>query len=724
MSGRTRLDPLLSPRSVAIIGASERGHHGKRAADNLRSMGYGKPIYLINPSRKEVWGQPCYPSVTDTPTVPELAVLVVNRERVLEIVKQCAAAGVQALTINTDGFSESVDSQGLKLQRELAALIRDTGLLLCGPNCLGAINRHAEVAPFCGPIRNPIRRGGLSFISQSGGNCSSFMGLAFARNIGMSYVISSGNEVGLDVCDYLEHIVDDTNTSVVCLFIESIRNPDRFLDLSIKATRMGKPIVAIKIGKSEAARTVALAHTGAFAGSDQAVATLFERGGIVRCSSLEEAIDKCSLFSLVPKQRWPRGGRIAVFTVGGGLAGLVSDLSPERGLELPALPHSVKEVVQSGIPSTIRLQNPLDIPGVYLTDQSDIAATYVRECAKSPAYDAVLVLRPMPGPQSLDYLSDLRGIPEDTGKPVIVSSPVESSLEDYKRAIMENSDLTLVTGLRRTLDGLHAVIEFKSAQENVHERVLCEASPLPTTTRTALTRHIEESRHVLAHSTTYDLIERFGLSVVPQKVVTEAPEAIEFANAIGYPVVAKLINSEAAIHKSELGAIHTNLMCSEDLARAIDQLSLVATRTGIAQSGRPLPMLIQKMVQPAFEMYLGATVPEGGYPPLVLVGAGGIYVETMRDVVRGIAPLTQAEALALITRLKSYPILTGLRGRPPFDVKVLADSLVKLGNMIMAVRDFVKDVDLNPVMVRNEGGGALVVDAVFTLRQNEVARAA
>lgn len=226
------------------------------------------------------------------------------------------------------------------------------------------------------------------------------------------------------------------------------------------------------------------------------------------------------------------------------------------------------------------------------------------------------------------------------------------------------------------------------------------------------------SRQLEAVHTTYDLIEHFDLSVVPQKVVTEVPEAIEFATAIGYPVVAKLINSEAAIHKSELSAIHTNLMGPEDLARAIDQLSLVATRAGIKQSGWPLPLLIQKMVQPAFEMYLGATVPEGGYPPMVLVGAGGIYVETLRDVVRGIAPLSKAEALVLIKRLKSYPILTGLRGRLPFDVETLADSLVKPGNMIMAVRDFVKDVDLNPVMVRSAGGGALAVDAVFTLRQS------
>lgn len=718
MTIATSLAPLLSPRSVAIIGASERNHHGKRALDNLHGRGFAGPIYLVNPMRKEVWGAQTYPSVIDTPTVAEMAILVISRERVIEVMEQCVKAGVKSFVINTDGFSESADARGEELQAELTKLAQDAGVLVCGPNCLGIINFHAGIAAYCGPIRQPVGAGNLAFISQSGGNSASFMELAYSRNIGMSYVVSSGNEAGLDVCDYLEHVVLDPKTSAICLLLESIRNPRRFLELATKSTQSGKPVIAIKLGRSEAARAAALAHTGAFAGSEEATATLFEHAGIIRAFSLDEAIDQCSLFCLMPKQRWLKQGRIAVFTVGGGLAGLISDLASDRGWKLPALPESVRKTMATDIPPTLRLQNPFDVPGPYVTERPEIAHNYVRACAESTEFDAVVMLRSMPGPKSLDYLGGIRGVPGIFNKPVFVSPPIDSNMEDYKREFMKGSEITLVTGLRRLVTSMQASIEFAGAHQRLTKGPAekSEAGGLSLNSKAALEQQVNASRTVLSHDLTYGLIGDVGLPVVPQKLVATAADAVEFAKQIGFPVVAKIVNSEAAVHKTELGAIYKDIARPEQLVNAVNDLSRLVRERKLAQDGHPIPILIQKMVQSAFEIYLGATVPAGGYPPMVLVGAGGIYVEALRDVVRSLAPITSENALALIKQLQIYPLLTGFRGGAEYDISALVDCVVRLGNMVAMGQDYISDIDVNPLLVQQKGEGALVVDAVVTLR--------
>ncbi len=712
------LAPLLSPKAVAIVGASERGHHGKQALDSLEAFGYPGPVYLVNPARKEVWGKPCYPSLADTPTTVDVAILVVSRERVLGIVQQCAEVGVRAVIINTDGFAESADSVGPQLQREVTKLVQDAGILLCGPNCLGVINRHEDVAAYCGPLRAPVMLGGLSFISHSGGNCPSFMELAYARNIGMSYVISCGNEAALDVCDYLEYVLEDPHTSVVCLFLETIRNPRRFLKLAERAMAMRKPIVCVKIGKSETARAAALAHTGALVGSDEAVQALVDRAGIIRSPSLDEAIGHCSLFCLLPQKLWPRGRRLAVFTIGGGLAGLVSDLAPEHGFELPALPPSITSILSSEIAETLHVRNPFDVPGAQLRENPNIVATYIDACLKSDAYDAALVLKSIPGPASLDYLKTVRGIATKYKKPVIASSPVESAMEDYKRAVMSDSDVVLVMGPNRTLNALEAALQFHRSSSGQHDRASKArgVKPLPAEIHTCIADQTRAAQAVLDHVTTYQAFEYYDLPIVPQHVVSNEDEALDAAEKLGYPVIAKLLVSDQAVHKTELGGVFTNLRTREQVSQAVRSLNDVAMRRGISKSAS-IPLLMQKAIAPALEMYLGAIVPSGGYPPMVVAGAGGIYIETLRDVIRAIAPLDLDDAMVSLQQLRIYPVLRGVRGHPGYDIDTFAQCMVRLGDFIAAAQDLVAEVDLNPILLQpRPAAGGFVVDAVVTLR--------
>lgn len=713
-----RLDLLLAPRAVAIVGASERNHHGKQAADALERVQYAGPVYFINPARKEVWGKPCHPDLNSTPVVADLAILVVNRERVLEVVEQCAEAGVKALVINTDGFGESADSLGRSLQEQLLALVRRHDLLLVGPNCLGVINFHGKAAGYCGPVREPVGAGNVSFISQSGGNTALFIELAYARNLGLSYLISSGNEAHLDTCDFLEHIIEDPNTSVICLLMESIRDPRRFLALSTRATGMGKPVIAVKIGRSPGAQKAAIAHTGALAGSDDAVNALFEQAGVLRATTLDEAIDQCALFSLTPRDRWMKGPRIGVFTVGGGLAGLICDLALDRGFEVPELPVAIKAQVCALLPANVNVQNPFDCPGSYVTDKPEVARTFVEQCAASDEFDAVVMLRAVSGPKSLEYLAGIEAIPETYGKPVYVSATIDSPMDEYKRKFMSNTRLIFVSGLPRLVTGLAAMMRFARLRQTAADPYAAGLAlpSLSVSAQHTLAAHAQAGRKVLSHAASYALIDEFGLAVVPQQVVASVSEALEFTARIGYPVVAKLVNSETLTHKTELGAIHVGIRDDVELAKAVKHLLNLRLEQGLIEDGAPIPVLVQKMVQPAMEIFLGATVPAGGFPPMVLVGAGGIYVEVLRDVARHIAPLCLDDARAMIARLKIHPLLNGFRDGVAYDIEALAQAIVRLGDMIVATQDCVGDIDLNPILVGPKGQGALCVDAVMALR--------
>lgn len=505
--------------------------------------------------------------------------------------------------------------------------------------------------------------------------------------------------------------------------IEAIRNPQRFLALAARATRRGKPVIAIKLGRSQAARMAALAHTGALAGSDDAVNALFERAGVIRAGTIDEAIDQCALICLVPQEHWLKGSaRLGVFTVGGGLAGLISDLAQDRGIAVPALPESIREIARAHVPVNVNVQNPFDVAGPYITEKPQLAYDFVRACLAGDVYDAVVMLRSMPGPKNLEYLDPLNDLPGEFGKPVFVAAPIDSGMEDFKRAFMARSRLTLVTGLNRLMTGLDAMLHFGKAHAALQGTP--EAAPavpaFSAATAAAVKAQAAAGRKLLGHEATYALLEELGLPVVPQRLVASAAEAVAFADRTGYPVVVKLANSEAATHKTELGAIHVGMADAAAVAKATEHLLRLVAERGLSEDGKPVPVLVQKMVAPALKLFLGATVPAGGYPPLVLVGAGGIFVEVLRDVVCGVAPLTHDEALATLKSLKTWPLLNRYRGGPQYDVDAVARCLVALGDLIAASAESVGKIDaidLNPLLVCPQGQGALIVDAVVTLAQ-------
>ncbi|MGH7174768.1 MAG: CoA-binding protein, partial [Minisyncoccia bacterium] len=358
------LSPLFKPKSIAIVGASERNIHSRTVVENLKESFRGS-VYPINPGRDEVAGLKCYPSVGDLPEVPDLAMVLVGRDSVVSVIRDCGNMGVAAAIINADGFAESTLPDGRELQLEVVRVARQGGVLVLGPNGLGLEDLLNGTLVFAAPISEPIKHGSLAVISQSGGNCCAFAESAIDRDLGLSHLVSTGNEADVSLSEVVDYLVDDPGVTSFCLYIEAIRDPNGFLRAVERARDAGKPVIAIKVGKSELGRQAAMAHTGAITGSEVAVDALFARAGVERASTIDEALDLASVVAQVPRDLWPRGPRTVVFTMGGGAASIIADEAEGTSLQLSPLSEALKVDLSKGIPDGITVKNPIYVPGVH-----------------------------------------------------------------------------------------------------------------------------------------------------------------------------------------------------------------------------------------------------------------------------------------------------------------------------------------------------------------------
>jgi acetate---CoA ligase (ADP-forming) len=702
------MDALLLPKSIAVVGASDRTEHSRLAFRNLEAIGFAGDIYPVNPKRTDVFGLKCYPQLTDVPETPDLVLALVGRQVLPTVLQACREVGARAMIANADGYAESAEPTGHAAQDEVRELALNSGITLCGPNCLGLLSVPARAAPFCGPIDVPVLDGGLAVLSQSGGNSCELIRGAYERQIGLSYVVSTGNEVVTTLCDYLDYLVEDDAVRGFCLFIESIREPERFLACAERAAAADKPIVAVKIGRSEEGRASALAHTGSLAGSDEVVDALFERGAVIRADDLDDVLDKSLLFSHLPSRTWPRGRRLAVFSIGGGAAGIVADLASQLELDLPELPADVQAAMEAGAPPSVTVKNPFDLPGAYLGANPGLLEGFVRGCAENENYDGVIVSS-LPVPAVLEFVKPLQQIQEQTQKAVIIATPANLALPDYARAFISESGLSLIGGLGPTLQAVHAAACWHELQPR--PRLSLEAPAASDELHEAMRQAVAAKERVLDHETTWRLLEAYGLSTVDQEIVATTEEATASAARLGYPVVVKAV-AEATAHKTELGLVHVGLQSAAQVVSAFEDVTRRLNEID-ATTGR---VLVQRMIEGGVELYLGVQNSYPGYPPCVVAGVGGIAVEVFNDVATRLAPVDERDADQMLGQLKGSRILGTVRGRPAVDRPAVCDAIAALSNVAVDFAAYVEEIDLNPVIALAEGEGLRVVDALVVLK--------
>jgi acetate---CoA ligase (ADP-forming) len=701
------VDRLLAPKSIAIVGASDKIGPGFNAWNALKTLGYEGAIHLINPGRKELLGQPCHASLRDVPGNVDAVFIAVQAEKVVEVAREAAAKGAGGLAVLSSGFTEA-GAQGAEMQKGLAELARAHDMAVCGPNCLGFLNFADRTALFGTSLPNELPVGGTAAIVQSGS-----IGIALlnaARGLGLSHLITSGNEAVTTVADYMSALIDAPAVKSFIVFLEQLRQPRAFIAACRRARALGKPVIVLKSGRSSKGQQAVAAHTGAVAGSLEASDATLRAAGVIHVFSLDELIETAVAFSALPSTIKAPGA--AMLSLSGGEIALALDAADEAELPLPPV-STAKDTLTALLPPNSHIANPLDLTWAGLYD-----ATIARRCAKvlgeQPDVGLLMLLQDAPrglGTQQVNrYATLLAAVADgaaDAGVPAVALSNLCSDIHpDYARTATDKG----VPSLRGTTEGIGAIAHYLRWLSSSPEAALDVASDAEyaSTTPAALAALAKaQPGQVLDEHDAKAVLAAYGFPVLPEHVVSTAADAETVARKLGGPVVIKGLVPGVA-HKTEHGLVRLNLRSADETGLAAREL--LDKGRSIASSG-DIRLLVQPMISPVAELLVGARVdPEFG--PLIVAGAGGVNVELYKDVAVRLAPVSLSEAEEMLQSTRVAQLLSGWRGKPKGDMAAAAQFVCRLSRLIADLEGEVREVEINPLAVMAEGRGCLPLDCL------------
>jgi acyl-CoA synthetase (NDP forming) len=681
---------LLNPRSIAIVGASEKVGPGFNAFKALEYVGFAGRIELVNPKSRELFGRQTFASLDDIPGTVDAVFIAVQADAVMEVARAAARKGAGALAILSSGFGET--ETGIAAQRELTAVCAENNIAVCGPNCLGLINFRGNSALFGTSLPDSVKRGGIAAIVQSGS-----IGIALlnsARGLGLSHLITTGNEAVTTAADYIEAIVDDPAVSTIIVFAEQIRRPAAFMQALRRARACGKPVIVLKSGRSQSGKAAVMAHTGAIAGSDEACDAALSAAGAIQVHSLDELIETALLPSTV--KLTPGSDQLGGLSLSGGEIALVLDAAEDLGVTFAPL-GAAKAMVKQLLPPSAHLSNPLDLTWAGLYDPT-VAERCAEAIASQDDVGALLLVQDAPSglgaQQAGRYARLLEAVAKGAAAahtPLIALSNVS---DQPPASLQDVADRLAVPYLRGTRVGLGAIANY----------IKWARTPLPSSMRsqprTARLDLLPQGRLAAEHEA-LEVLKDYGISGPPARFVNSAEEVPAAAEAVGFPVVLKGI-VENVIHKSDAGLVKVGLTSAEDLRRAANEM----LRASAKLEGRFLGFLVQRKQASICEIFVGARV-DPDFGPLIAVGAGGVQVELYKDVAVCIAPIDVDAALQAIQRTRVAKLLTGFRGAPLADIHAVARTVSALSHFIADHADRVSEVEINPLAVMQEGCIAL-----------------
>jgi acetate---CoA ligase (ADP-forming) len=713
---------LLHPRRIAIVGASPKQGFANTIQKNIVRCGYQGEILPVNPRHAEVLGARAYPSLESLPDGADLAIVVVPSHLVLETLAACERAGVGAVNIITSGFGEKTDdAAGVARQHEIGAFARRTGIRVVGPNCLGNISVPARMTASSGPYP-VLRPGPISIALQSGWLTYSLLLPAHDRGIGFSYVVTCGNEADLEMADFIRYYAEDDETRVIGCFVEQFRNPEKLLAAAELAADRRKPVVVLKIGRSEGGRRAALAHTGSLVGADGVADAVLRQHGITRVYNLDEMIETLAVFHT---RKLPHGPGVASAFVSGGASGLVADLGADVGLTFPALAPETAARLEQVIPEYGTVGNPLDYTG-QAAQQPEILEGSLAALAEDPNIHTIVYGRAYPA--NLDLAEPtgriLKTMPERyPDKVFVILSLVAGELKYRSRADQDPvepiASLDGIPFLSGAENGLRAIAALVRYAEFQRARAMPANAPEDDTAKARAAR----ARALVRAGGGRSLVEReakavlalYGLPVTRETLAASAEEAVAAARDIGYPVVLK-VESPDLPHKTEAGGVLLGLANGQQVRAGFDQI--LASARAFNPRAAVRGVLVQEMVTGGRELILGMTR-DPSFGPAIAVGLGGVFVETLRDVALGVPPLRERDARAMLARLRGRAILdgSGARGAAPADQEALVAILLRFAQLCDDLRDEVAEIDINPLLLFAAGQGARIVDCLIVPAQ-------
>lgn len=703
------LEALLKPRNIALIGASERAPHAAALMRNLFRFGFPRDrIYPVNPRYERLFDLPCYPSVGAVPGDVDLAVIAIPRDGTVQVMEECAAKGVRGVLTVATGFGE-FDGTGRKYQAELARIVREHGIALAGPNTLGYLALECGAALWSSPLPEFLTAGPVSAVFSSAGLLNLFLNTAADRCLGFRYAIAPGNQVGAGFTDYLRAAVDDDGTRAIVAVIESMSRPEEMAGLLDLAREREKVVIALRLGRSQKGGRAVASHSGNMATSGAVWDGLFRQKGVIPVDNLDQMLEVAALAVGTPEPyRLPAAGGVGIVTISGGDCSFLADICERNGVDLPEPAGATYEALRRYFDKEGFNGNPLDIEELHWANR----AGYL-ECLETFMRDdnfAVVCCRLNLPKSPSDRLTELYR--ESTaalrrgGKPFLFLSRASEQLDRSWFEFFKELGVPLLLEYEKSLRAVRDVLALsrRGADGVSGEGAPAVADPAETGALRGLLAAGDAS-----HGTVRRLLRAYGVPVAPERLVRSREEAADAAVETGFPVALKIESADLP-HKTEAGGVRLNLATAEEVAQSYDRL--------LEEVGKKAPdaridgVLVQKMVEGVAEVIIGTSrTPDLGI--CLVFGLGGIYTEVLKDVSFRLPPVGLEEAHDMIREIRTYPLLTGVRGRPRADVAALAEAVVALSRLALDFRDEVDEIEFNPLMVLPEGQGVLAVDTLI-----------
>jgi len=695
------LDSLFSPKSIAVIGASNRqGSVGRAAFTNILLNEYTGTVYPVNPKKHSISGVRAYPSVLDLPETVDLAVVIVPAPIVPSIVEESGRKGVKGLVIISAGFKE-VGPDGAELERQVFSIAQKYSMRMIGPNCLGVINADPTVrlnASFASGM--PVE-GSIAFASQSGALGEAVLDYASGENIGFSKFISMGNKADVNENDILEYLRTDSMTKVILLYLEDIVDGRKFVDTVSRVTEE-KPIIAVKAGVSPEGAKAASSHTGALAGSDEAYNAILKQSGVIRVESIIDLFDYARAFA---KQPLPRGNRVAIITNGGGPGIMATDASVKYGLQIAQFSDITKNKLRAGLPKEASVNNPIDLIGDAQADRYELAMGALSD----DNVDCSLVLLTPQAMVDLKKVAEtIASVGPKSGKTILASL---LGLGDVTPAVgvLESNGVPNYSFPESAVRALAAMSEYKQWIERPRTQVKHFEVDL-VQARKIIARAKQAGLTNLSQTDALSFLGAYGLPVIKTELAKTRQQAVTLAKKIGLPVVMKIVSPDV-VHKIDVGAVKLDLNSEQDVGKGFDEIikNVKASTPGARIEG----VLLQNYVTGGTETIIGIHR-DPKFGPLLMFGLGGIYVEAYRDVSFRLAPIRELSARNMIQQIRGGKILEGFRGQPPRDVEAIAECIERLSQLAMDLED-VLELDVNPLLAFEKGCKAVDARVIIAL---------
>jgi acetyl coenzyme A synthetase (ADP forming)-like protein len=712
------LDPILRPTSIAVIGASRQQHTiGWQILDNLLRQGFQGPVYPVNPKAAAIHSIPAYSSVTDIPGQVDLAVIVVPKEHVTPVARECVEVGVKGLVVISAGFKE-VGGEGIARERELVDAMRGAGVRLVGPNCLGVINNdptYSMNATFA-PARPPF--GPVGFVSQSGAMGASILDYAESLGIGISMFVSSGNKADVSGNDLMEFWETDDNTQVILMYLESFGNPATFVELGRRITRR-KPLCIVKSGRTGAGARAAASHTGALAGTELATDALMAQAGAIRAHSVNHLFDLAMAFA---NQPLPAGNRVAIVTNAGGPGIIAADACEAAGLNVIPLGPATEEKLRTRLPEEASVKNPVDLIASATPSNYEFALNCVFD---DPDVDAAIAAFVPPlGIQTKDVAAAIVRVNERHPEKSLLAVLMGRQGLPAGLAELHEARIPAYIFPESAARALAAMWRFRQTSERPPGRSVSFESDDATVAR-IIDATLDGGRNKLTEPDALRVLEAYGIATVPWRFVSAdgsgslASRAADAAADLAFPVALKVV-SPHIVHKTEVGGVALGLKSKTEVERAVREMvkhvqeAPAQTQTapqgserGASRAPAVSGVVVQAMASGGTETIVGLTRVER-VGPLVMFGLGGIYVEVLKDVVLRMAPLLDTDAEQMIREVKMFPLLEGARGEEPRDLAALSDAILRISQLAER-HPRIAEMDINPLIARPQG--VVAIDA-------------